>query len=169
VVSDVESTREAAEVVKASKFAPKGYRGYSSFSFSAKWGSEGGKDWIARSDNEIPVGIMIENEQVIKVIDEIFAIDGMDFCLFGPADYSMSIGLGAPKKNDSRVQDALKKTCEAAAKHNKSVATGIGQPWREEAIKYINMGCRILELGHELGTLRSAWRSTISEIEDLEK
>jgi len=33
--------------------------------------------------------------------------------LFGPADYSMSIGLAAPNANDERVQDAIAKTAAA--------------------------------------------------------
>ena len=93
-----------------------------------------------------------------------FAIEGLDYCLFGPADYSMSIGLGSPQKDHPEVQDAIQKTVEAAAKHNKAVAIGIGQPWGTEAKKYFEKGCRILEIGHELGLLKSIWTSAASDI-----
>ena len=44
------------------------------------------------------------------------------------------------------------------ARHNKAVAIGIGEPWQGEAKKYIDMGIRIIEVGHELGVLRSAFK-----------
>ena len=164
LVSDISNYQEALEVVKAAKFAPKGVRGLSSFSFAAGWGTAGGPDWINWSDAELMVGIMIENEHVMSQIEEIFAIDGLDYCLFGPADYSMSLGYRSAKKNDPKVQDAIRRTIEAAAKHNKVVAIGVGQPYEEEARKYINMGCRIIEIGHELGILGSFYSSIASAI-----
>jgi 2-keto-3-deoxy-L-rhamnonate aldolase RhmA len=164
LVSDVESTQETIEVVRSAKFAPRGIRGYSSYSFSAGWGTYGGKDWIDRSNNEILVGIMVENESILSSIDEVMATEGLDFCLFGPADFSMSIGLGYPQSNHHRVIDALKKTVDASIKHNVAVGIGIGQPWQENAHKYMDMGCRLLEIGHDLGILKSAWHSAITEI-----
>lgn len=167
LVSDIETLKEAMDVVKAAKFASKGIRGYSSFSFSGGWGTQGGEAWIDWSNTAIPIGIMVENEKIMSHIDDIFAIEGLDFCMFGPSDYSMSIGLGFPQKNNPRVQDAIRKTCEAAAKHNKVVAIGIGAPWSSEAKSYIDSGCRMLEIGHELSILESAWKSAISEIKNI--
>jgi len=59
---------------------------------------------------------MIEDKEAIKDIDSIIALKGLDFVLFGPSDYSLSIGLSAPNKKHSKVQDALKRTIEAAKK-----------------------------------------------------
>ncbi|MBW1695723.1 MAG: hypothetical protein JRH18_06240 [Deltaproteobacteria bacterium] len=164
LVSDIASVQEAMDVVNAAKFPPKGYRGMSGFSFSGGWGARSGPDWIEWSNTEILVGVMIENKEIVEQIDGVFAIEGLDYCLFGPSDYSMSIGLGSPQKNHPQVQEAIKKTVEAATKYGKAVAIGIGQPWDQEAQKYVDMGCRILELGHELGLLRSIWSSAASTI-----
>lgn len=169
LVSDIADQKEAVDVVKAAKFPPKGIRGMSSFSFSAGWGAKGGPDWINWSNTELLVGVMIENEQILAQIDDVLSIDGLDYCLFGPADYSMSIGLGSPQKNHPDVQAALKKTIEAANKHSKAVGIGIAQPWAEDAKKYIDLGCRFLEIGHELGILRSVWKSAAADIKNLEK
>jgi 4-hydroxy-2-oxoheptanedioate aldolase len=167
LVSDIASYEEALEVVKAAKFAPKGIRGFSSFSFSGGWGSDGGEDWVDWCDRELLVGIMIENTHIMSQIDQIFAIEGLDYCLFGPADFSMSLGLRSAQKNHPKVQEAIKRTVEAAAKHGKAVAIGIGEPWKEEAQKYIEMGCRIIEIGHELAVLKSAYASATTAIRSL--
>jgi len=167
LVSDIANLQEAVDVVKAAKFPPKGVRGMSGYSFSGGWGAKSGPDWIEWSNFEILVGVMIENEQIMSQIDDVFAIEGLDYCLFGPADYSMSIGLGSPQKNHPKVQDAIKKTLEAAGNYNKFVGIGIGEPWEKEAKKYIDMGCRFLEISHELSILRSVWESAASKIRNL--
>lgn len=167
LVSDISTYQEALDVVKAAKFAPKGIRGFSSFSFSGGWGTRGGEDWVNWSDAELLVGIMIENEHIMSQIDEIFAIDGLDYCFFGPSDYSMSLGLRSSKKNHPKVQEAIKKTAEMAAKLNKVAGIGIGEPWQEEAKKYIDMGYRMIEIGHELAILGSVWKAAASDVRAL--
>ena len=169
VVSDIVSYEEAVEVVRAAKFAPKGIRGLSSYSFSGGWGARGGEDWVNWSDAALSVGIVVENERVVSDLEKIFAIDGLDYGFFGPSDYSMSLGLRSQKKNHPKVQEAIKKTIEAAAKHNKAVGIGIGEPWEEEAKKYIAMGCRFIEIGHELGILNSVLKSVGSRIRALNR
>lgn len=164
LVSDIVSAREALEVVKSAKFAPRGHRGYSTYSPAGGWGTRSGKDWVDWSDEEILVGVMVENQQAVAEIDEILSIHGLDYCLFGPSDYSMSLGYRTTKKDDPKVQEAIRKTVAAATRHNKAVGVGIGQPWVEEAKKYIEMGCRIIEIGHELGVLRSVWAPVASAL-----
>ena len=158
LVSDVASYEEALAVVKAAKFPPKGHRGYSGFSFAGHWGADSGKDWVEWCDQELLVGVMIENEQVVSQVEKVMAIEGLDYGFFGPSDYSMSIGLRGTQKDNPKVQDAIKRTVEAAAKYKKAVGIGIGEPYEAEAKKHIDLGLRIIEVGHELGILRSVYK-----------
>ncbi len=167
IVPDIATKEEAAEVVSAAKFPPRGTRGYSSLCFSGQWGARAGEDWVNWSDNETLVGVMIENEEAMSKLDAILSLDGLDFALFGPSDYSMSLGLRGPQKNHPKVQDALKKTIEVASKYNKPVAIGVGQPWDEEAKKYINLGCRMIEIGHDVVVLRSIWKDLSTTIRNI--
>ena len=164
LVSDINNYEEALAVVKAAKFAPKGHRGMSTFSFAGGWGTRAGEDFADWSDTQLMVGIMVENEQVVAQLDKIFAIEGLDYALFGPSDYSMSLGFRSMKKNHPKVQEAIKKTCEAANKHKKFVGIGISEPWVEESKKYIDMGCKFIEVGHELAILRAALSSAAAGI-----
>ncbi|MEE9419257.1 MAG: aldolase/citrate lyase family protein [Desulfatiglandaceae bacterium] len=167
LVPDISRKEEVEELIKATKFPPRGTRGYSSLCFSGQWGARSGKDWVNWCDSEILVGIMIENEEVITRLDEILSIEGLDFVFFGPSDYSMSLGLRGPQKNHPKVQDALKKTIEVASRYKKSVAIGVGQPWEEEAKKYIDLGCRIIEIGHDVVVLRSIWKGLSTAIRNI--
>jgi len=158
LVSDIANYEEALAVVKASKFPPKGRRGYSGFSFAGHWAADSGKDWVEWCDQELMVGVMIENEQVVSQVEKIMAIEGLDYGFFGPADYSMSIGLRSNQKDNPKVQEAIRRTVDAAAKYKKAVGFGIGEPYEAQAKKYIDMGLRIIEVDHELGILRSVYK-----------
>ena len=159
IVPDITTRGEAEAVIQASKFPPRGSRGYSSLCFSGRWGLETSQDWVDRCDHETLVGIMIETEEIIPHLNEVLSLVGLDFVLFGPADFSMSLGLRSPQKSHPKVQEALKKTVEVARKYDKPVAIGVGHPWEEEAQKYINLGCRMLELGNDLLNLRYVWKT----------
>ena len=158
LVSDIASYEEALAVVKAAKFPPKGHRGYSGFSVAGHWGVDSGKDWVEWCDQELLVGVMIENEQVVSQVEKVMAIEGLDYGFFGPADYSMSLGLRSSQKDHPKVQDAIKRTMDAAAKYKKAVGIGIGEPYEAEAKKYLDLGLRLIEVGHELGILRSVYK-----------
>lgn len=161
IVPDIQSSEEVKEVIKAAKFPPEGNRGYSGNCFSGGYGTHAGEDWIKWSNEELLIGVMIEDQKAIDDIDNIMSLEGLDFVLFGPADYSLNIGLASPKKNHSKVQDALKKTIDSAKENNKYVMIGVGYPWEEESQKYIDMGCQMIEIGHDYSILKTIWSNII--------
>ena len=163
LVPNLQTPEEVLNVVKASKFPPLGIRGYSGSCWSASWGSKAGQDWVRWSDTEPMIGIMIENVRIMTYLDDILAIDGLDYVYFGPADYSMSLGLGRPEKNHPDVQSALKETITVAKKHGKHVAFGVGINI-DEIKMYKDMGITILEIGNDLSILKSVWEQTINTI-----
>lgn len=164
VITNIVSREEAEKAISAAKFPPKGVRGYTSVCFSGQWGAATGEDIVNWGDNETLVGIMVENEEVVSHLNEILPLDGLDFAIFGPADYSMSIGLEKPQKEHPKVQAAIKKTIDVANKHNKPVGIGVGQPWEEETKKYFDLGFRMLEIGIDLTNLRSIWKPVAMNI-----
>jgi len=166
IIPDIQNSDEVKEIIRAAKFPPDGNRGYSGNCFSAGYGTHAGEEWIKWSNEELMVGVMIEDKEAIEDLDCIMALKGLDFVLFGPSDYSLSIGLSAPNKNHSQVQDALKRTIEAAKKNNKYVMIGVGFPWEEEAQKYIDLGCQMIEIGHDYSILKTIWKNTLTKFKN---
>lgn len=164
IIPDIENAQEVKNVVKAAKFPPEGERGYSPFCFSGNYGISDPAEWINWSNQETLVGIMVESVKAVENIDSITSVEGLDFILFGPGDYSMSIGLPKGNKNDMRVQDAIKRTIESSNKNGKYVMIGVGNPWEEEAKKYIDMGCKLIEVGHDYSILSTVWRKILKNI-----
>ncbi len=164
LVCDVTSYEEARDIVRAARFAPKGVRGYNTFTPAGRWGLSGGKSWVDWCDSELMVGIMVENQEVVEDLDKICAMDGLDYVFFGPSDFSMSLGYREPRKNDAKVQDAMKRVCEIAAKRSKWVSLPLGEPFAKEYKHYTEMGFRMVELGHDVAILASTWKKAIGEI-----
>lgn len=65
--------------------------------------------------------------------------------------------------------DALTRTIEAAERHSKYVCKGVGYPWVENGRKFVDMGCHMIELGHNFTIPRSIWRTQGEEIRKLGK
>ena len=164
IIPDIRTAEEVRGIVTAAKFPPDGNRGFSTLCYSAGYGTAAADEWVKWSNEETMVGVMIETKEAVENVDEIMAVEGLDFVLFGPADYSMNIGLQKPMKENSRVQDAIKKTTAAAKKYGKHVMLGIAPPWREEADKYIEMGIDMIEVGHDYSVLGRAWKEAMQEI-----
>jgi len=156
IVPDVHTPEVAEAVVRASKFPPRGIRGYSGNCWSAGWGMAAGREWVEWSDTEPMIGVMIENHKAMKCIDEILAVDGLDFVLFGPADYAMSLGWRQPAKDSDKVQGALKRTIEAAQKADKHVMLGVGVG-ESDIRRYQEMGVTMFEFISDLEILASVW------------
>ena len=96
-----------------------------------------GREW---SDAETLVGVMVENVKVLDCIDDIMALDGVDFVLFGPADYAISAGLKGPDHTHPVVREGLQRTCDAARKVGKHVMYGVGTDDAEAKLA-AEMGC----------------------------
>lgn len=156
IVPNVCTPAEAQAVVRAAKFPPAGDRGYSSNCWSADWGAKSGEEWVLWSNREPMIGIMIESVAAMDVLDDILAVDGIDFVLFGPSDFSMSLGLGAPMPRDARVQSAIEETVRAAHEAGKFVSLGVGTD-QANIKKHLNLGIDMLEFGNDLGIIRATW------------
>jgi len=164
LIPHVRTGEEVVNIVKAAKFPPIGNRGYGSQCLSAHYGTMKPQDWVKRSNEELLVGVMIEEPIAVKNIDSIMSVEGLDYVLFGPGDYSILLGLGAPNLNHPEVQEALKRTISSAKKHGKYVMIGVGDPWDINAKKYIEMGCQMIEIGHDTTVLRNTWKRILANI-----
>lgn len=166
VVPQIASVEEARAVVRASKFPPLGTRGYGGLCQSGEWGGPAGDEWIRWSDTQPMIGIMVETASAMDCIDEMMAVEGLDFVLFGPADYAMSLGLGAPDGAHPKVQDGLQRTIAAASAAGKHVMFGVGTQDQTIA-KGIEMGVTMLELAHDVAIVQPTLAERVAKFGDV--
>ena len=89
-VNGVEGARQAIDAVR---YPPMGHRGAAGGSRAAGYGSVPWQEHMARSNREIFLAVMIEDQKAIDELDDIAALDGLDAVSVGPTDLSATLGV----------------------------------------------------------------------------
>jgi 4-hydroxy-2-oxoheptanedioate aldolase len=159
MVPHVTSAAEARHIVETCRFHPLGTRALDSGNVDGAFCQIPMAEYIAESNREKYLILQIESPEAVEVIDEIAAVPGYDFLLFGPGDYSHRIG-DAGNIQHPEVLAARRKVEEAARKHGKqlfSVAAG-GTP--EEMLA---RGYTIASVGSDVFGLGEAFRQATAK------
>ncbi|MGE0606015.1 MAG: HpcH/HpaI aldolase/citrate lyase family protein [Pirellulales bacterium] len=109
-----DNAAEAAEVVKWSKFAPLGRRGFDGGNPDMPYCTMSIPDYIAAANRETFVAIQIEDPDALDCVEAIAAVEGVDVLFFGPSDFSIISGI--PGQFDHPTLQAAMKRIAAAAK-----------------------------------------------------
>jgi 4-hydroxy-2-oxoheptanedioate aldolase len=105
LVPMVETPEQAARIVAATRYPPKGIRGVgSALARASRWNQVEG--YLQRCEEEICVLVQIESLKGLQNLSSICAVDGVDGVFFGPADLSASMGL-LGRSTEPEVQAAL--------------------------------------------------------------
>lgn len=90
MIPNVEDAEQAARVVAATRYAPRGVRGFSQAPRAARFGRV--PNYHATCEAEICVIVQIESQRALDNIEEIAAVEGVDALFVGPGDLSTSLG-----------------------------------------------------------------------------
>lgn len=91
LVPVVESAEEAATMVAATRYPPRGIRGVgSALARSSRWNQI--PDYLHKADEEMCVLVQVETRAGMEQLDAITQVEGVDGVFFGPADLSASMG-----------------------------------------------------------------------------
>ena len=136
-----DSSAEAAEVVRWSKFAPLGARGFDGSNPDAAFASTSISEYIVHANRETLVIIQLEHQQAIDQAEAIAATPGVDLIMLGPADFSILEGFPG-NFNDPRIDRAMQTVAAAARNTGKHWAcTAVNM---EKAKQAIELGCGLL-------------------------
>jgi len=111
---------------------------------------EGGSPAFVQALDDAVVALMIEKGPAVENLEALLAVPGVDMVQFGPADYSMSIGL-AGQWNHPRVREAERYVIETALKLGIAPRAEIAHP--EEAKRYLDMGVKHFCIGTDVSIL----------------
>ncbi|HEY0123916.1 MAG TPA: aldolase/citrate lyase family protein [Rhizobium sp.] len=162
IVSNVTSVEEAKSIVSDARFPPIGRRGVGTLCLAGRWGQVDEQAWVDWNNREPLVGIMIESADAVEDIDAIMAVEGIDFALFGPADFGMSLSNRDPAHLAEQKQLALAKTARAARRAGKHLMYGV--PLLEGAVeKAVSLGVDMVELSHDVIMVRTMLGSQVAK------
>ena len=109
-----------------------------------------GSEAFVQSLQEGVVAVMIEKQTAIEDLEAILAVDGIDMVQFGPADYSMSIGMPGQWKHP-KVVGAQKYMIQTAIRMGVRPRVELWDV--EEAAPYLDMGVKDFCIGWDVFTV----------------
>ncbi len=144
----VQDEAEARAAVAATRYPPKGVRGFASASRASKFGRV--KDYYARCEQEICVLVQVETRHALGNLEAIAGVEGVDGVFIGPGDLSADMGhLGNPGHPEvqAAIEDAIGRI-KACGK-----APGILTGDEKFAHRYVELGCLFTAVGSDVGLL----------------
>jgi len=102
------------------------------------------------------VAVMIEKASAVEHVEAMLSVKGVDMVQFGPADYSMSIGIPG-QWDHPRVKEAEVHVIKTALRLGVAPRVEIDTP--EQARPYLDMGVRHFCMGWDVGILFDWFKS----------
>ena len=143
---------EAREVVKWSKFAPLGRRGFDGGNPDMPYCTMPMADYIRQANEETFLALQIEDAEALDQVEAIAAVDGVDVIFFGPADFTVLSGI-AGQFDHPKVQAAIERVAAAARNAGKHWGMPVGNP--ERAQQLLQLGARFLCHGADIIHIKS--------------
>ncbi|HSB41316.1 MAG TPA: aldolase/citrate lyase family protein [Methylomirabilota bacterium] len=110
------------------------------------------------------VAIMIEKASAVENLEALLSVKGVDMVQFGPADYSMSIGLSG-QWNHPQVVEAERHVIRTALRLGIAPRAEISHPG--EAKPYLDLGVRHFCMGWDVSVLFDYWKTEGGALRDL--
>lgn len=149
LVPMVETAEQAAALVRAVRYPPRGMRGVGAGLGRA---SDFNRipDYLATADEEICLIVQVESRAGLEALDEIAAVEGVDGVFIGPSDLAADMGyLGQPSA--AAVQEAIRDAFQRIHRHGK--ARGIMTVAVDQAHEYRAMGADFMAIGTDVNCL----------------
>jgi 4-hydroxy-2-oxoheptanedioate aldolase len=158
MIPHVASAAEVRQIVEMCRFHPLGRRALDGGNDDGAYCQIPMAEYLRQSNQEKYLIAQIESPEAVEQIEEIAAVEGYEFLLFGPGDYAHRIGR-AGEIHHPEVLEARRRVEEAAGRHGKylfGVAAG-GSAAEQFARGYV-----IANVGGDVVSLGNAFRDAVS-------
>lgn len=123
LVPHVTSAEVLRAIVAAARYKG-GSRGFSNSPRAGRYGTLGFTDHVTTADECTSILAMIEDPIALDRLDEIFTVEGLTGAFIGRGD--LSIAFGAATTADPAVEDAVRRICDAARRHDIPLLAHVG-------------------------------------------
>ncbi len=164
MAAQVRNARQAAEIVRWSKFYPLGLRGVNGSGVDGRYGTLLRDEYFRRANADTFVAIQIEHVEAVEEVDKIAAIKEVDLLFIGPADLGQSLGL-VGDWDHPRLWQAFERVARAAKANG--IHWAILPPNVAYARRCVAMGCRMLALGMDIGVIQRGLKAFQTEFAEL--
>ncbi len=163
MVPRVETREQVERIIENTHYPPMGVRGCSVPKGHNDFIPQNVWEFTEQANREPMIILQIEREKAIENIDELLSVDGVDACVLGPVDLSLSMGM-----RDKDVLTALEPTIQivldSAKKHD--VPCGIHVGNLDWLIEWDKRGMQIICYSNDIVFLRSGATIGISKLRE---
>ncbi|MEZ6067798.1 MAG: aldolase/citrate lyase family protein [Planctomycetaceae bacterium] len=159
IVPMVNTPEQAADVVRAARYSPRGSRGVG-LARAHGYGLDF-KGYVESANERVAVIVQAEHIRAVENIERIVAVAGVDAVQLGPYDLSSSMGKMG-QLDDPEVQQAIEhviSTCLAA-----DIPVGWFSVTADTVAPYLDRGCTLMTTGVDTLLLASAARRTLETV-----
>src|SRR5207253_5723765 len=156
MAAQVRSARQAEEIVHWAKFHPRGLRGVNGTGVDGRYGALPFAEYARQVNAETFVAIQIEHVDAVEEVERIAAVPDVDVLFVGPADLSQSMGLPGEWEHP-RLWKGLERVAQAAKSHG--IHWAILPPDPDYARRCVQLGCRMLSLGLDVGAVQKGLKA----------
>lgn len=153
MVPHVESAEQAREIVDFCRFNPMGRRALDGGNADGAYCQAPLQEYLHHANTERFLVLQIESPEALENVEEIAAVPGFEFLLFGAGDYAHRIG--KPGQYTCAEVEAARRRVEAAALANGKRCMAVGLMLEAPALKQrgyslINLASDVVGLGSYL-------------------
>jgi 4-hydroxy-2-oxoheptanedioate aldolase len=157
VMPHVETAEEANAIVQALSYPPRGHRALFSSLPQVGYSSANPIALMSALNAANLIVVMIESARGVENAEQIAAVEGVDALLVGTNDLCVDLGVAGDLGHD-RIVEAYRRVIAACRKHNKW--PGMGGVYQEPLMRrYVEMGCRLLQAGSDMGFMLDAGKA----------
>lgn len=147
LAAQIRTAEEAQQVVRWTKFWPRGRRGINASGVDGGYGMASLAEYAEQANLETFVSVQIETIEAVENIEAIAAVPEVDLLFVGPSDLAHAMGLTGqfdhPRCYDTI--DHIAKACRGAKK-----PWGIVARNSDYAARWVELGCRMLVSGNDV-------------------
>ena len=164
MAAQIRSARQARDVVHWAKFHPIGLRGVNGTGADGRYGTIPMAEYLEKANAGTFVAIQIEHIEAVHEVEAIAAIPGVDVLFIGPADLGQSMDL-VGEWDHPRLWQAFERVARAAKANG--IHWAILPPTLAYARRCVEMGCRMLALGMDIGVVQRGLKAVQAEFAEL--
>ena len=159
----VENKAHAAEIVAASRYAPRGLRGNGGLSAMTNFETAGTvAERRAFANQEVFITVMLETEAAFNDLDAIASMDGIDALTVGPADLAQDMGVFGKPEQAKALDEKRDLILAACKKHGKTAAMLVNSA--EQAQQWKKAGALLLAYSSDVEILHSGFSQAMAKI-----
>ena len=161
MVPHIMSADDARKVVRMTRFHPVGLRPWDGGNADGKYCKVSEDVYLEQSNSQRFLIVQIEDHEPLAELDEICQVEGIDMILFGPGDFSQSIGCPG-QFDDKRISQTRELVAKTAKKYGKFAGT-VGGPASYRQL--VDMGYDFLNVCADVIGLSNYFEDIIEQIE----